>query len=147
MQQILVPIFVCCVMPVAIVFIIFFYKMNADRHRSEIIIKSIESNNSIDVDKLTESLGKRIRNPLEILNLRLLRGCIFTLVGAVCIVLSILYNQDEGDSGFGSMMMGFVSLAIGISYLLVYFLTRRQAVDVGKPASGLKRSEEDKEDM
>ncbi|MDE6028457.1 MAG: hypothetical protein K2G23_10325, partial [Muribaculaceae bacterium] len=87
MTEILVPIFICCVLPIAVVLITALTKINADRQRANIIIKAIEANNNIDADKLAESLKKPQRTPLQILNLRLLRGCIFTLIGiglAIC---------------------------------------------------------------
>ncbi len=81
MAQILVPIFVCVVLPVAIIAIIFGASINSDNKRSKVLIKAIESNCDIDADKLAEALQKPKKTALEILNLRLLRGCIFSLVG------------------------------------------------------------------
>ncbi len=58
------------------------------------LIKAIESNCDIDADKLAEALQKPKKTALEILNLRLLRGCIFSLVGiAVCIIGIIAYSM------------------------------------------------------
>ena len=54
----LVPIFICVVLPVAIVFIVSWVKMNGDNKRAQVILKAIESNNNIDADKLAESLRK-----------------------------------------------------------------------------------------
>ena len=130
MQQILVPIFICCVMPVAIVLIVFLYKNNAARMRSNIIIKAIEANNNIDADKLAESLKKTPRTPLELLNLRLLRGCMFTLIGIGLVIVG-LFNKVNGsdpaaDPVVMTMMMGFISFAVGVSYIIVYFVTRKQ---------------------
>ncbi|MBD5273513.1 MAG: hypothetical protein HDS36_01430 [Bacteroides sp.] len=130
MQQILVPIFICCVMPVAIVLIVFLYKNNAARMRSNIIIKAIEANNNIDADKLAESLKKTPRTPLELLNLRLLRGCMFTLIGVGLVIVG-LFNKVNGsdpaaDPVVMPMMMGFISFAVGVSYIIVYFVTRKQ---------------------
>lgn len=130
MQQILVPIFICCVMPVAIVLIVFLYKNNAARMRSNIIIKAIEANNNIDADKLAESLKKTPRTPLELLNLRLLRGCMFTLIGIGLVIVGLFNNVNGSDPAADPvvmpMMMGFISFAVGVSYIIVYFVTRKQ---------------------
>ena len=130
MAQILVPIFVCVVLPVAIIAIIFGASINSDNKRSKVLIKAIESNCDIDADKLAEELQKPKKTALEILNLRLLRGCIFSLVGiAVCIIGIIAYSMGmefQTDAVTVPLIFGGISLAIGLSYLVVYFVTRKQ---------------------
>lgn len=130
MQQILVPIFICVIMPIAIVFITMVAKVKSEQQRANIIIKAIEENNNIDADKLAETLNRPRRTPLQILNLRLLRGCIFTLIGIGLCVISILVLCDGGkfgqDSVFFPMVSGFAIFSIGVSYLIVYFVTRKQ---------------------
>jgi TRAP-type C4-dicarboxylate transport system permease small subunit len=130
MAQILVPIFVCVVLPVAIIAIIFGASINSDNKRSKVLIKAIESNCDIDADKLAEALQKPKKTALEILNLRLLRGCIFSLVGiAVCIIGIIAYSMGmefQTDAVTVPLIFGGISLAIGLSYLVVYFVTRKQ---------------------
>ena len=130
MEDILVPIFVCAIMPIAIVLIVMMVKMNADKQRAKIIIKAIEANNNIDADKLAESLRKPQRTPREILNLRLLRGCIFTLIGVglcLCGLLSYSGGKEFGeDSVLLPFMMGFASFSVGLSYLIVYFVTSKE---------------------
>ncbi len=130
MAQILVPIFVCVVLPVAIIAIIFGASINSDNKRSKVLIKAIESNCDIDADKLAEALQKPKKTAREILNLRLLRGCIFSLVGiAVCIIGIIAYSMGTefpADAVTVPLIFGGISLAIGLSYLVVYFVTRKQ---------------------
>ena len=63
MAQILVPIFVCVVLPVAIIAIIFGASINSDNKRSQVLIKAIESNCDIDADKLAEALQKPKKRP------------------------------------------------------------------------------------
>lgn len=131
--QIIVPLGVAVVLPIIIVWIVFRAAMNSDNKRAEVLIKAIESNNEIDADKLTEALGKARKTPLELLNLRLLRGCIFTLLGIGLIVSSLL--SFNNGTPFGAdpvafpMLLGCSSLAIGLSYLIVFFLTRKQVTD------------------
>lgn len=74
MTNVLVPIAVCMVLPIAIVLIVALTKMNGDNKRTQIIIKAIEANNNVDADKLVESLKKTNKTPHEVLSLRLLRG-------------------------------------------------------------------------
>ncbi len=130
MVEILVPIFVACVMPIAIVLIIALRKINEDNKRSQIIVKAIEANKDVDTDKLIESLKKQEKTPLEILNGRLLRGCMYSLIGVALEIVGIvnLANGTEfsADPVTVPMIFGGISLAIGISYLIVYFVTRNQ---------------------
>ncbi len=127
----LIPIFICVVLPVAIVWIIFRAAMNKDNKRAEVLIKSIEASNGIDCDKLAEAMSSRTRTPYELLNLRLLRGCIFSLVGVTLIIMNI-FLASWGHRGFPitiSYIVGAVSLAVGVSYLIVYFVTRKHVED------------------
>ena len=133
MQQILVPIFVCVVLPVAIVAIVFAAAINNDNKRAKVLIKAIESNCGIDADKLAEALQKPKKTALEILNLRLLRGCIFSFIGLALCIIGIVSlctgSVFSEDSVTVPLVFGGVSLAIGLSYLVVYFVTRRQIND------------------
>lgn len=53
---VLVPIFICVVLPVAIVAIVFAAMSNRDNKRSQVLIKAIESNSGLDAAKLVEAL-------------------------------------------------------------------------------------------
>lgn len=127
----LIPIFICAIMPIAIVLIVFLSSMNSENKRAKVLIKAIESNNSIDADKLAEALSKPKKTPQEILNLRLLRGCIFSLIGLALVVYCVItaYNTGEtiGSRAYTTpLIIGLISIAIGVSYLVVFFVTRGQ---------------------
>ena len=134
MDKILVPIFCGCVLPIAIVLINSLKRINNDNQRSKVLIKAIEANNSIDTDKLAEALRKPQKSAREILNLRLLRGMIFTLLGVGALILGIVCaaSLDPGDCT-DIRDIAFVGatacLAIGISYLTTYYVTRKQPID------------------
>ncbi|MDE7402474.1 MAG: hypothetical protein K2M87_03580 [Muribaculaceae bacterium] len=104
--------------------------MNQDNKRSQVLIKAIESNCGIDADKLAEALRKPQKTAREILNLRLLRGCIFSFIGIVLCLISIIslcigFEFWSAQVSI-SIFIGGISLAIGLSYLLVYYVTRKQ---------------------
>lgn len=133
MVDILVPIFVCVVLPVAIVGIYYWSQINAENKRAEILMKAIEANCGPDADKLAEALQKPRKTAREILNLRLLRGCMFTFVGLglciVGIVSAYMGTEFASDPVTVPLVFGGASLAIGLSYLVVYFVTRKQVKD------------------
>ncbi|MGM9844834.1 MAG: DUF6249 domain-containing protein [Muribaculaceae bacterium] len=118
---ILVPLGVCVALPVLIVWIVFRTIKNNDDKRAEVLIKAIETNNGIDADKLAEALTKPRKSPRQLLTLRLLRGCIFTFIGIAGTAFYLIADDDE-DSGI--LLLSVISIAIGISYLVVFFMTR-----------------------
>ena len=136
MTGILVPIFICVVLPVAIVLIVFLYNMNSDNKRAQVLIKAIEANKDIDTDKLAEAFSKPRRSPREILNLRLLRGSIFTLcgLGFVNLRLSGAGKRLHDPNGACDDSDDMRSLLPGSRYQLpiVYFVTRKQLADEDK---------------
>ena len=133
MVDVLVPIFVCVVLPVAIVGIYYWSQINAENKRAEILMKAIEANCGPDADKLAEALQKPRKTAREILNLRLLRGCMFTFVGLglciVGIVSACMGTEFASDPVTVPLVFGGASFAIGLSYLVVYFVTRKQVKD------------------
>lgn len=130
MVEILVPIFCGCILPIAVVLIVQLRKRNSDNKRAEVLIKAIESGREVDADKLAEALGKPILSLQEQVNLRLLRGCKFFLVGIALLILSTIAPSYEMDLIFVLLIAGSVILALGIAYLIVYFVTRRQIRDI-----------------
>ena len=129
MEHVLVPIFICVVLPVAIVLIFGIVSMNSDNKRAQILIKAIEANNSIDADKLAEALQKPKKSPREILNRRLLCGCVFALIGLFLCIVGIV-NLCSGaylgsDLVARPLIFGGLSVAVGISFLIVYFVSRK----------------------
>ena len=104
--------------------------MNSENKRAKVLIKAIESNNGIDADKLAEALQKPKKTAREILNGRLLRGCIFSFIGlALCIIgiVSLCTGSEfSSDPVTVPLIFGGASIAIGLSYLVVYFVTRKE---------------------
>lgn len=130
MVEILVPIFCGCVLPIAVVLIVQLRKRNSDNKRAEVLIKAIESGREVDADKMAEALGKPILTMQEQINLRLLKGCKYSLVGIALLILSALVTNNDNDITLVLLLAGSVALALGIAYLIVYFVTRRQIRDI-----------------
>lgn len=131
MEDILIPIIVplgiCVALPVLVVWLVMRAKSNSDNKRAQVLIEAIRNNADVNPDKLTEALGTQRRTPAGLLQLRLLRGCIFTLLGVASGVLAAIIVCNDPESHVQNIMMfasGFC-LALGISYLIVYFVTRK----------------------
>lgn len=126
----LTPIFICFALPIGIVLIRSLTKINGENKRSQIIMKAIEANKDVDTDKLIESLKEPGKSAREILNSRLLCGCKYSSVGIFLILAGIVATEiseaTEPEIAMILWLIGGVSLAMGISYLIVYFVTRGQ---------------------
>ena len=127
-----IPIFICVVLPIAIVYIVFRSQTNATNRKAEIIIKAIEANNDIDADKIASSLQKTRKSPLEVLNHRLLVGCVSTCLGiaSACYALYADFSsQPDPNVAHIAYLCCAAFLAVGIGYMVVYFVTRDQIND------------------
>lgn len=127
----LITILICVVLPISIVLIRALTKINADNKRSEIIMKALEANKDVDTDKLIDSLKAPGKSTREILNTRLLCGCRYSLVGIFLVIAGCIANaisaSGEPEVEMILLLIGGVSLAMGMSYLIVYYVTRKQA--------------------
>ncbi len=127
----IVPIFICVVLPVSVVLITSLTKINADNKRTQILTKAIEADREIDTDRLIDAFKKPQKTPREIFNQRLLRGCIFTLIGIVLGIIGLISfsfgnTPFENDAVTVPLVLGGISLAIGLAYLIVCFVNRRE---------------------
>ena len=108
-----------------------------DNKNAEIVIKAIENNQVTGTDKIIEAIAKNKKSPVEVLQSRLLRACIFTFIGVSSLLLSIIFNYrnilSEQDLVTGFAILGAMTLPIGLAYMVVYFATRK---------SVMKRNEE-----
>lgn len=120
------PLFICVVLPITIVLILSKVKMNSDNKRAEIIMKALESNADVNADKLVGSLHQSQMSERDMQNRRLLRGCIFLLLGLVSMIAGVVFAV-KGESTTEALLLGGGCLAIGASYMIVYFVSRKNA--------------------
>ena len=126
-----VSIAICVILPIMIVWLVQRTVTNRDNKNAEIILKAIENNSTIDADALVNALGRRKVSSREILNKRLLRGCMFSLIGVALVISDVVMYCTSTDPDGNDMLTLFmifsgVLLAIGIAYLIVYYVTRRE---------------------
>lgn len=125
--SILVPIFICCILPVSIVLIIARGTAYGVKKRAEVLMKAIEYNPDLDVDSLARSMMKPPKTFRQILSHRLLCGCIYTLLGVFtaigCIILEAMYSEE-----IITIILIFATcifLPIGLGYLITWAITRK----------------------
>lgn len=120
--QILVPIGVAVVLPVAIVAIVFRSALASERNRKEIVLAVLEKNPDIDVEQLMKNLKKSEKLIKEKLLARLERGCLCCLMGMAFMVLYFFLGVQGEDL---IVVVGAALIAIGIAFLVSYFVGRR----------------------
>lgn len=108
-------------LPVLIVAIIFRSVMAADRNRKEIILAALEKNPNLNVEDLVKRMNKSEKLIKEKLLAKLQRGCLCCLMG---VALVLLYFFPSVQNEF-LIITGTALIAIGIAFLVGYFVGRR----------------------
>ena len=120
--QLLVPIGVAVVLPIAIVAIVFRSALASERNRKEIVLAVLEKNPDIDVEQLMKNLKKSEKLIKEKLLARLERGCLCCLMGVAFMLLYFFLGVQSEDF---IVVVGAALIAIGIAFLVSYFVGRR----------------------
>ena len=120
--QILIPIGVAVVLPVAIVAIVFKSALASDRNRKEIILAALEKNPNLDVEDLVKRMKKSNKLIKEKLLARLERGCLCCLMGVAFMLLYFVLGVQGEDF---IVVVGAALIAIGIAFLISYFVGLR----------------------
>ena len=119
--EILIPIGVVVVLPVAIVAIVFKSALASERNRKEIILAALEKNPNLNVEDLVKRMKKSEKLIKEKLLAKLQRGCLCCLMGVAFVLLYFLLSvQNEF-----LIIAGTALIAVGIAFLVGYFVGRR----------------------
>ena len=122
LMNILVPIAVCVVLPVMIVWLISRVRQNETNRKAEIMLKAIENGQSIDPEifkskKQTTSVKKDLLDKLN-------GACITTLMGLAFLLLLLFKVQTLGFEDFLPYAAGAM-LAVGIGLFISYFAGKK----------------------
>lgn len=124
---ILVPIFICCILPVSIVLIVYRSSAYSTKKRAEVLMKAIECNPELDVESLAKSMTKASKTPEQILGHRLLCGTIYSLLGLFsivgCIILKAMYSYEVLTIIL--ILAACIFLPVGMGYIITWTLTRK----------------------
>lgn len=121
LEDILVSLGVVVALPVLIVSIIFRSVMAADRNRKEIILAALEKNPNLNVEDLVKRMKKSEKLIKEKLLARLEHGCLCCLMGVAFVLLSFFLSVQKEIL----IIAGTALIAIGIAFLVGYFVGRR----------------------
>lgn len=124
----LVPICICVVLPVTIVWLVTRARQNETNRKTEIMLKAIEAGAVIDADFFNKATKQQSKTIKEKLLSRLTAACVLTLMGIIFIAREILLTtgscQDEGPH-MVLPLAGGILLAIGIAQFIVYFIGKK----------------------
>lgn len=131
MEDIILPIFMCVVMPVMIVWLVMWAKRHETDKMAEIMLKAMETGTPIDPDFFKQQVRPRKSVKSRLVGL-LTAACIlmsigigFIIVGLV-IILGCHWTLQSAPSGFSIIpFTGGIVLVVGVALLVVYFIQKR----------------------
>ena len=130
--DILMPLGVCVVLPVMIVWLVMRTRQNETNKKTEIMLKAIESGATVDPE-FFKSQQRGQKTIKERLLSRLAGGSILSLIGIAFLVLAIVFANSYAPNGwnFGNSpaptfaIIGGISLAIGLALFAVFFVGKK----------------------
>lgn len=136
LTEILVPIFVCVVLPVAIVWIVFYSITTKNNNETSVILEAIKSNPKLNTEKLINSFRNSRQTPMQTLMRKLLRGLIYTLM-AIAFAFLAAFCPDE-DFMFANWFFCGILGAIGVGFLITYWFAYKNFDKIEKEFSAEK---------
>lgn len=125
MRDIIVPIGICVVLPVMLVWLVTRVRRNEIDKKTEVMLKAIESGATIDSDLFKEAPKKRKSTKERLLN-RLICGCAASIIGAALTAIGIIPWMTLEDDTFSPLLIfGGISLAVGIALFIGFFVGRK----------------------
>jgi tellurite resistance protein TehA-like permease len=140
---VLVPICVCVILPVTIVWIVMKAKKNEVNRKSEILLKAIESGVAIDTN-LFKTEQRHISTKERLLK-RLTGACVTTFIGIAIIISSCItwsrYGENiHADNIQFPLLIGCILLAVGIALFIVFFTGKKMlAKEIEAEEQGLEQ--------
>ena len=133
MEDIILPLFMCVVMPIAIVWLVMRTKLNETNKMAEIMLKAIETGTPLGHDLFkTQTQTFRKKSIKERLLGYLTAACILIGLGLCLIILGIIFclvNNYTYETGPSVMILlpyfGGILFAVGAALLVVYFIRKK----------------------
>ncbi len=127
---ILVPLGICVVLPVLIVWLAMRAKINKDNSNKEIVLAAIEKNSDLDVEKIMEAMSKKQKKIKESLLEKLQGGLVCTFLGLALIIVGALESSGRIGANLpgsfdGTIYGGAILFTIGLALLASFFIGRK----------------------
>ena len=133
MEDIVIPILVCVVLPIAIVWIVNRTRQNETNRKAEIMLKAIENGSQVDPDYFkptNKAAKKRTQSIKQDLLDKLTGACITSFMGLAFIGMTVVTNYVpafDRKYWFEDMMpvAGGVLLAVGVALFISYHVGKK----------------------
>ena len=128
LASILVPIAVCCVLPIVVVWLVVRQRMNETNARTQIALAAIEKNPDMDIEELLKKFARNGKLLKEKLLTKLLWGSLTTLLGLGLIGFGIYLGANHlggTDDPMTAVCFGLASLGVGIAFLVNYVIGKK----------------------
>ena len=127
-SEILVPIAICCVLPIMLVWFVIRKKINDTNQRTQIVLAAIEKNPEMDIEEIMKKISPKPRLLKEKLLTKLLWGCLAILLGIGLIGTGAWMGYVGGsvpDDIYAVVCSGLIALGVGIAFLVNYFVGKK----------------------
>ena len=132
LEEVLVPVAICVILPISIVAIVVGKKRHEMNKRTEILLAAIEKNAELDVDEYLRKMSPNKKTIKERLITKLLWGSIISALGFAVLVYSLWMDNLGGmptRSLQGQYMSGATLLLVGLAIILVFFISKKMLAD------------------
>ena len=126
--RILVPIAICCVLPIMLVWFVIRKKMNETNQRTQIVLAAIEKNPEMDIEEIMKKISPKPKLLKEKLLSKLLWGTLAILLGIGLIGSGAWLGWIGGGGSndpFAACCFGLIALGVGIAFLVNYFVGKK----------------------
>ena len=128
LEDILIPISICVIMPITMVWLNLRSKKQADKNRTDVILAALEKNPNIDLEELMQKITPKSATLKEKLLKKLMWGSVISAIG-IGFLGSALYMNFIGGMPVENLgrffFCGGITMLIGLAILLVFFISKR----------------------
>jgi len=129
MEGILIPIFICVVLPVTVVWLVARTKQNETNKKAEIMLKAIESGATVDMNQFNTERKSPKTIKQDLLE-KFTGACITTFMGIAFLGWAVMgyFKPEYTDGRFFNRLApvtGGVMLAVGIGLFISYFVGKK----------------------
>lgn len=123
MDSIIIPIFVCFLLPVAIIYIVFSTRRNEINKKTEIVLKAIENGQQVDPDLFREPSKTKSMTVKQSLLGKLTAACVTAALGIALLAFGLTIGNK--DLWTIVSLVGIVLLAVGVALFIVFFVGKK----------------------
>ena len=128
LEDILIPISICVIMPITMVWLHMRSKKHESDNRTGIVLAALEKNPNIDLEELIQKITPKSATLKEKLLKKLMWGSVISAIGIGFLGYALYMDFVGGMSAEDmerSYFCGGITMLIGLAILLVFFISKR----------------------